>query len=212
MPSSLANISVVDSYEEAVTRLYLEITQAEGDEEQVLDGIGSLQRQLSELDFFSRAIFSRETHVHSELDVLDTELVRSTSEQRVECVQRSELEIRLLGIRGAVDTDSNGKGMLETKINELINVKTTFAEMTEARDRRHLIKKRIEERLAKVKYDIAMVFSVKYAVSLRWIKTQTDQLTRHLTRSSPQANDDDDTALQVAREDHDDLENQFRVS
>ena len=172
-----------ESYEERVARSYFEIARAEGGQEDALDEIASLQRQLEKLRTCLSRVVSSVAKTKLELEAADAELGRAAAEQVSEDEARMTLEKRLVGVREDARADRDGDGAALETIHDLIRTKTQLAEATEERDRRHLEKKRIEERLAKVKYDLAMILA---------------------------ANDDDDATLQIVRHDHEQLESQLR--
>lgn len=145
-------------YREAITHGYFEIAHFECDQEDSFDEIQTLQRQLVKQRASLRAATSRVLKARAELAAADMDVFRATAEEVRENGELADLKARLMGMRGAVDELHYADTTLI--IQELINTKTRLAEATERRDQKCLDKKRIEGRLAKVKYDLAMILAV----------------------------------------------------
>tara|TARA_B100000482_G_scaffold132884_1_gene96928 strand:- start:97 stop:606 length:510 start_codon:yes stop_codon:yes gene_type:complete len=145
-------------YREAITHGYFEIAHFECDQEDSFDDIETLQRQLVKQQASLRTATSRVLKVRAELAAADVDVFRATVEQERENGELVVLKARLIGMRGAADELHYAD--TTSIIQELINTKTRLAEATEQRDQKCLDKKRIEGRLAKVKYDLAMILAV----------------------------------------------------
>lgn len=170
------------NYRETVSQCYLEIARFEGEEEDSLDDITSLQRHLLKSQASLKVATAVVTKVHTELAVADADLSQASAEQAYLDNERVDLETQLMDMQGRIDVPSNGNK--STTVQQLINIKTRLAEVTEQRDKKCLDKQRIEGRLAKVKYDLAMILA---------------------------ANDDDNASLRILRHDRIRLESQLRA-
>lgn len=140
--STVESEQLGSTVESEVAEAYLRAVRSEGDEEELLDGIATLERRIKGLRgaIASSADCIRRTRQEIE-----------TSKEEAAKLQAEDLTTQTVNELPSDEADRI--------LDALIDAKTKLAQATEERERQKLERKRLEEHLAKAKFDFAEVIT-----------------------------------------------------